>query len=348
MPAVETPFQTKENLITFETSQGVHVQATPLKLSRFAAGFEIYGPIGILRNSEALTEFRIVMHGQVIYEGRAVVNNLIHVGAIAVCEVTLEESCLELTALCPLDGSATVEEAFSKFIQDWGCSYKIFRDFKVTMADMQSLFLDLRLWMEQMEMSVRAHPAGDRSKIERDLLETLQKPILPMPEPLLEQFEIIARSVPPELQPAHRAYMKRQIHPVVLCSPFLYRSLQKPLGYAGDYEMVNMMTRDPFEGASMFAKMVNRIFLNTAPVVAHQARIGYLTNHLINERSRKAAMGKRALFYNLGCGPAREIQEFIDQHDVAHFAEFSLLDFNEETLAYTGRVLGEAKAGHHR
>ena len=109
MPAVETPFQTKENLITFETSQGVHVQATPLKLSRFAAGFEIYGPIGILRNSEALTEFRIVMHGQVIYEGRAVVNNLIHVGAIAVCEVTLEESCLELTALCPLDGSATVE-----------------------------------------------------------------------------------------------------------------------------------------------------------------------------------------------------------------------------------------------
>ena len=254
MSAVEAPFQTKESLITFETSQGVHLQATPLELSRFAAGFEVYGPVGILRASEALSDFRIVMQGQVIYDGRAVVNNLLHVGAIAVCEVTLEETCLELGAMCPLDGSGSLEDAFGKFIQDWGRNYKIFQEFKVTMADMQSLFLDLRLWMEQMEMSVRAHPAGDRSKIERDVLEALQKQILPMPEPLLEQFEMIARTVPPELQPAHRAYMKRQIHPVVLCSPFLYRTLQKPLGYAGDYEMVNMMTRDPFEGASMFAR----------------------------------------------------------------------------------------------
>jgi extracellular factor (EF) 3-hydroxypalmitic acid methyl ester biosynthesis protein len=135
---------------------------------------------------------------------------------------------------------------------------------------------------------------------------------------------------------------------VVLCSPFLYRTLQKPLGYAGDYEMVNMMTRDPFEGANMFAKMVNRIFLNTPPVLAHQARIGYLVNHLVNETSRAAGSGRRCQIYNLGCGPAREIQEFIIHQDISDHAEFSLLDFNDETLNYTGKTLGDLKRQHGR
>lgn len=34
----------------------------------------------------------------------------------------------------------------------------------------------------------------------------------------------------------------------MLCSPFAYRAYHKPLGYAGDYEMVNMIARDPYEG----------------------------------------------------------------------------------------------------
>ncbi len=45
----------------------------------------------------------------------------------------------------------------------------------------------------------------------------------------------------PDLVPVHQAFGKRHLHPLILGSPFVYRTLQKPLGYAGDYEMVNMM-----------------------------------------------------------------------------------------------------------
>src|SRR5258706_11800584 len=216
------------------------------------------------------------------------------------------------------------------------------------MADLQTLFTDLRLWIEHLEMGVRSRPVSDHARMEMEILRKLEKPVLPLAFPLLEKFELLASRVEPELQAAHRAYMKRQIHPLVLCSPFLYRTYQKPLGYAGDYEMVNMMVRDPFEGASMFAKLMNRVFLNTSPVIAHQNRIVYLTAHLLAETRRLFTQGRPCRIYNLGCGPAKEIQDFISNHDLSDHVQFTLLDFNEETLAYTSKVLTDLKNKSNR
>jgi len=332
-----------ESLVSCQNSQGLELRATLLKLNRFQAGFEVYGPMGVLRVSEVLNNFRILLQGQPVYAGRAVVSNIIQLGSVTVCEVTLDEACMDLSLVCPVNDLPALQTGFEGFLRDWAKSFKVYPDFKVVMADMQSLFLDLRLWMEQMELVVRSQPAADRLHMERDILMTLQKPVLPLAAPLLEKFEAVANDVQTELQPAHRAYMKRHIHPVVLCSPFLYRTFQKPLGYAGDYEMVNMMLRDPFEGGSMFAKVVNRIFLETPPVVAHQQRISYLNSRLVAEGFRKAARGQRLKVYNLGCGPARELQEFLSSQSLSDRTDLTLLDFNEETIAYTSGVLRDIK-----
>ena len=51
---------------------------------------------------------------------------------------------------------------------------------------------------------------------------------------------------------------------------------------------------------------------------------------------------------NLGCGPAREIQEFLAEDALCDHAQFSLLDFNEETIQHTSRVLEELKRRYGR
>src|SRR5262249_50546863 len=158
-------------------------------------------------------------------------------------------------------------------------------------------------WMEQVELGVRSS-SGNRLETERDVIKELQQPIVPTVNSIFERFERIAGSVPQDLQPVHRSYIKRQIHPLVLCSPFAYRTFQKPLGYAGDYEMVNMILRDPQEGSSLFAKMLNIWFLKQAPAEAHRNRILYLSQRLVDETRRVARLGRPAQIFNLGCGPA--------------------------------------------
>ena len=80
----------------------------------------------------------------------------------------------------------------------------------------------------------------------------------------------------------------------MLCSPFAYRTYQKPLGYAGDYEMVNMLLRNPQEGSSVFAKVLNVWFLAQPPAQAHRNRIQYLTQKLMEESARLRPQGRVA------------------------------------------------------
>jgi extracellular factor (EF) 3-hydroxypalmitic acid methyl ester biosynthesis protein len=129
----------------------------------------------------------------------------------------------------------------------------------------------------------------------------------------------------------------------MLCSPFAYRTFQKPLGYAGDYEMVNMILRDPHEGGSLFAKVVNLWFLSQWPARAHRNRIAYLKDRLVEESLRGARRRKPIRVLNLGCGPAREVQEFLAADGVADHAELTLWDFTAETIQHSTRVLDEAR-----
>jgi extracellular factor (EF) 3-hydroxypalmitic acid methyl ester biosynthesis protein len=111
------------------------------------------------------------------------------------------------------------------------------------------------------------------------------------------------------------------------------------LGYAGDYEMVNMITRNPYEGGSLYAKVVNLWFLRQWPAQAHRNRIAYLRRILVQETLRSQRLGRPIRILNLGCGPVREIQEFLRNDSISDRAHFTLWDFNDETIAHTTGVM---------
>jgi extracellular factor (EF) 3-hydroxypalmitic acid methyl ester biosynthesis protein len=50
----------------------------------------------------------------------------------------------------------------------------------------------------------------------------------------------------------------------------------------------------------------------------------------------------------MGCGPAVEVQRFLSGSELANRANFTLVDFNDETLARTSGILNELKRQHSR
>jgi extracellular factor (EF) 3-hydroxypalmitic acid methyl ester biosynthesis protein len=338
----------KDTFIICRNSQGTEFRATLLRLTRYMVVFEVYNPYSILQLSEVLTDFRMIMNDRMIYSGRAVVSNLVNTGILLVCEATLEDSWLDVDLFSHARKGETLEAEFLEFLREWEKIHQVLPQFKVIVADIQTLLMDLRRWLEQVELSIRSEPGGDRLKIEMDVIQQLQRPILPTVNSLFERFEETAGQIQEELQPVHRSYVKRQIHPLVLCSPFIYRTFQKPLGYAGDYEMVNMILRDPHEGGSLFAKILNLYILSQAPAEAHRNRVKYLHERLREETLRMAKQGKTAKILNLGCGPAGEVQNFLTEDDLCEKAHLTLLDFNDETLAHTTKILEDLKMRHRR
>jgi extracellular factor (EF) 3-hydroxypalmitic acid methyl ester biosynthesis protein len=346
----KTDAEIKGSMVICQTSQGMDLHGSIIRLDHHAAIFEIYSPNPALRVSEVLTAFKIVVHDQPIYSGRAVIRSLVNTGLVLVCEAALTEQSWMDVATFPSngDGMHGLAAGFERFIREWQKVYRVSADYKMIVADIQTFLADLRLWLNQVELGIRSLPAAESAKVELEIGRQLRQSVTSALTNMFEKFEIITAEIDPALQPAHRAFGQRQLHPYLLCAPFIYRTFTKPLGYAGDYEMMNMIVRNSLEGSSLYAKLVNAYLLDQVGPEAVRNRVGFLLNKIIEETSRVSRSGRVASIYNIACGPAWEVQQFLADHPLAEHARFDLLDFNEETLQHTTGKLEEIKRKHNR
>jgi extracellular factor (EF) 3-hydroxypalmitic acid methyl ester biosynthesis protein len=339
--------ENRDGVVMFQ-SGGIEYRAVVVRLARHSLVFEVYSPVVVLQKSESLTDFKLLVNERPVYTGKATVKSVIHMPTMTVCEVALEDGWLDVDFFGSADWSTTLKQDFQRFMEAVQQNRRVAPEFKIAVGDMQSALIELRRWLEQVELGIRAQPDGSRAEVERRIVQELHAPVIPLLTELFERFNEVCAGMPDESRAVHSYYAKRQLHPLVLCAPFMYRTFEKPLGFAGDYEMVNMMTRDPYEGGSIFAKLLNAFFLTTPPVVAHRNRLDYIGRVLTEETSRAVRNRRTARVFDLGCGPAIEIQRFIADSELSQHAEFTLLDFNDETVTYTDLKLKDAKARHQR
>jgi len=327
---------TGESIASFRTRAGTVEKGAVMRTTRFEASFTIYGPSVVVETSEVLNEFQLSLDGKVVYSGRAVVKAAVPEDGGVMCAVVLEpESWVDVSATTP-----NLAREFQDYMLQASRRTHITHEFKLVVSDMHDFVNEMRGWASKLELDLAKIPSPQqRLAAERAALDQVRPIALPLLHNLFERFEAAAKNVPPNRLAEHAAYVKRLLHPLVLCSPFMHRTYAKPLGYAGDYEMVAMMARDPYEGSSTFAKLMNTYFLDTSPVVAHRQRLLMLTESLFKEACRGQLTNRRVSMFNLGCGPAWEIRDFIAQHEVSNLVDFTLLDFNEETVQSTGQAL---------
>lgn len=341
--------ETHDTLVLGRTSQGGEIHATLVRLTRFTAVFEIYNPALVLRISEVINDFKIIVRGHTIYSGRSVIRSLINAGLTLVCEVTLNESAwMDVRFTEEGLGEGKLHREFEAFVSDWQKNYKVSAEFKVAVADIQTFLLDLKGWMEQIELGIRSSPKLDHAKLEQSVIDDLSADVISALDTLFEKFERLAVSLDDEVRPSYRNYIQRHLHPIVLCAPFAYRSYEKPLGFAGDYEMVNMMVGNPRQGGSLFAKIFNVWLLHQGSAAAHRNRIELLTKRLLSESAAVARKGRPVRVLSLGCGPAWEVRSFLKQSELSNQVAFTLLDFDEETLRHTSHALQQVQRQNNR
>jgi extracellular factor (EF) 3-hydroxypalmitic acid methyl ester biosynthesis protein len=333
----------RESFISFETAEGVKQQGEMLRVTRHAATFELYNPGVTPRYSEALDAFTVVMQSRAVYAGRAVVSQVLMAGTKVVCEVMLDAArWADMSSELMTRREGQIAGEFKLFILEWQKTYKVLPEFKLVVADMHTFFQELQLWSEQVEVQLRAMPPKDRDLLEPKLIEEIAREAIPLVNALFERFEALVEKIRDDQMPVHGRYMRQHLHHLVLAAPFAKRTFEKPLGYAGDYEMVNMILRNGFEGNSLFAKVLHGWFVKQPPAEAHRNRIKYLTERLGGETQRMVRSGHKARVFNFACGPAVEVQSFL-RSPLSEDAELTLADFNAETLTYIADILNGIK-----
>ncbi len=116
----------KDSLVICQTNQGVEIRASLLRLTRFAVVFEIYNAATVLRLSEVLSDFRIVVHDRTLYSGRAVIGGVVNAGVALVCEAALNEGSWVDVEFTPGDTrNGKLREQFAGFMHEWEKLYRV-------------------------------------------------------------------------------------------------------------------------------------------------------------------------------------------------------------------------------
>jgi extracellular factor (EF) 3-hydroxypalmitic acid methyl ester biosynthesis protein len=338
----------EDGLVSGQTSLGLAVRGKLIKLNRLAVAFEVYDPAAVLRLSETLDDLKIFLDDRQVYAGRGVICNLFHTAALIVCEVKLDEPGVYVGVNLPNNGSISFLDAYQAFFGKWQNQTIVLPAFKMAVLDLEGYLSDLKLLLEQVEISFAPSAAPSRAEMEAKVFKDLSPVILGSVDAMREKLLAVAAEIEPDLYAAHQVFLQRHLHPLFLCAPFGNRTFYKPLGYPGDYEMMNMIYRNGFEGGSLYARMVHHWLVNQAPSISVRNRVAHMKDKLVAETLRGLRKNRTVRILNLGCGAAREVQEFIAENDFADRVDFTLLDFDAETLNYAKSKIEAVKLRHNR
>lgn len=327
---------TADSVVSFRNSQGDKASGTLRGITRRSVSLEVYNPHSVAQLSEMLSDLTVRREGRVVYQGSAVVTTLINTGIYLVMSATLTDPWKDLTNLG--HDSTQIKAEVQNFLKGLEQFTDIHPGFEVIVTRMRTHLSELSRWLQQVDVMMEE---SFQSKNDREiqLLEEISEPIVPLMLEQLMEFESIAKDLDPESVSVHSAFVQRELHPLIMRSPFMHRVYTKPLGYAGDYEMVNMMLRDPYEGPNIYYKIVNKLFLMEGPSVAHKNRVKIMHRKLEALVDQAKRDGKTIKIFNLGCGPAVEVQRLLNTRVLDERTEITLMDFNDQTLGYTKSLL---------
>ncbi len=295
------------------------------------------GLAGLLLSGDRVEGLEVSCGTRTLFRGSGIVRRVAEQNERQIVGVELDGDGIDLSELY-------LEESRQSFAQRWhqldasGRYSQLVPGYKEWVADFRGYLEQVRAFLESEEKQIAAEDRLTREQTMQQYLDEL------LPGLLDELFErrnalnTLVTGLSEAEHATHRAYFRLHVLPLIAESPLLRRSFEKPLGYAGDYEMMNMLYRDHAEGTTLFGKALNVYAAREGAAQANINRLEFLGDHI---RQLAAASDRpRIRIASVGCGPAREIAVLLSKTpEIGRRLEIALIDQEERSIAYCERTL---------
>lgn len=208
------------------------------------------------------------------------------------------------------------------------------RAYRELCADMVFLLRHYRSVTERFEKQF-ARMTQDRRGRYVQMLESCFRQLYREWEPLRMRANEVVAEVwdDPDRMRATKTFTESVLTPELMAGPTWRRSYLKPLGYPGDFMIMNQFYAQQWEGQSAYEKIVHRL-LTTYPVAACVIPRMEMLRDAIAETVLRSQKPERIRITSLGSGPAREVEEYLAQIRPAQQTHFLLIDQDERALSF--------------
>lgn len=294
-----------------------------------AAGSVLFG--------DRLSDLTITQGEHVFYEGRATVRNVRETDEGTHIGLAIDDGWLDLKKLHHVDVKLDVDERIQKHLWNYHRAEPISRRFKANVADLRYFLTSLKDGLEKEEERIRDFDLDSAGIYIQEVVKTTHAVLEDVIPKHVAALEEETRGANQKEKGVYEAYFREHLLSFFVDhSPLLGRCYRKPLGYAGDYEVMNMMYRDPQAGApSLYGRCMNVFACNLSATRAVANRIPCLADwaavHLEDESVQEVA--------SIACGPAREILELTRRNVDFDGRTVTLMDIEPRAIQYCEQTL---------
>ena len=122
--------------------------------------------------------------------------------------------------------------------------------------------------------------------------------------------------------------------PLLTAAPVLHRAYNKPLGYPGDFTVMLHIYKDGFEGETAFGQVFHKLACEEPLSAGVRTRKDLIKKLTAQEHARRRAEDMPLRAMSLGCGPAREVVEYLAEGDSPpEHIHWTLIDQEEKALS---------------
>ncbi len=303
-----------------------------LDVSENGAAFECPNDL-VPSVGDCLTAVSVRFDAHEAYRGDARVGSVREMGGVTIVGISFEGRLLSIDEILELRGIKTfVGQRASRPV--WRVAGH--DRFKTLVSELRLSLEDAERQLRHVEVELPWHVVhGDPTRARDELIRTIRSYIAVDLVRAVEEIDATIRKVPAEDIPALKEYSRRCLHDYFMQAPAARRAFQKPFGYAGDYEVMRFLYELPFEGPTLFAKMMSLVTDEMAASRAVRQRKDLV------KRSLKARLQGRSTplrVLAIAAGPAQELLELLGEtpHLTAPI-EVVMFDQDKGALAYAYR-----------
>lgn len=239
--------------------------------------------------------------------------------------VSLPESYLDLPAIKTkmLQVSATSREklCIQTVRQSVSAEYRTF------ISDLTYLLRENRREID--DFVRQSNPTGDQ--VESFLLACEEKAV-PQWRAFCEEGNALAKTMSSADEFRwSKTFTEALITTETLVSPLQRRAYEKPLGYPGDYKVMDYCYEWRREGEGPYAQLIHRLALE--PMRCVRTRLEKQQDIILSEL-RRFTEERPFRMANLACGTAQEIQNLLNADAFSKPIHMTLIDQEKNTLAY--------------
>jgi extracellular factor (EF) 3-hydroxypalmitic acid methyl ester biosynthesis protein len=235
----------------------------------------------------------------------------------------LVDQCFDIPRLVAKSEEVLVARALDEGAMAEG---RVSPDYRRLCADVVHLLRSYRAALDRIAATHRsAKDAGE-------MLATCEERILPQWRSLWRSANELVRPIMVDefaLRAAKR-FTEMVLTPEFMPGAIWRRSYEKPLGYPGDFEIMNMVYDWQREGDRPFDRLLHRVGLDVAECIATRM---VMMRESIARTVSKSAAGSPARIASLGCGSAREVIDYLRLHALPASVNFTLIDQDEGALS---------------